>query len=63
MLFLFSCYDESLETEKVEVINLTGENVLIYYHDIFNIEMLMEKIRRDETRFVYFATETKYYAR
>jgi len=62
-LFFFSCYDESLETEKVEVINKTNEVVSIYYYDIFDIEMLKDRIRRDETRFIYFQTGKKYYAR
>jgi hypothetical protein len=64
MLFLFSCVDdESAETEKIKVVNMTKEDVKIYYYAIFDVEMIKTIIRYDETRFVYFSPGTTYYSR
>ena len=39
MLFLFSCgHDENLDTEKIQVINQTEEDVRIYYYVNFFIK-------------------------
>jgi hypothetical protein len=63
MLFLFSCVDDdSAETEKIKVVNMTNEDVKIYYL-FFDVEMMKTIIRRDEERFIFFSSGTTYYSR
>jgi len=64
MLFLFSCgNNENAETEKIKVVNMTDEDVMIYYYGILDIEMMKTIIRRDDAKVVNFAPDTIYSAR
>jgi hypothetical protein len=61
-----SCDWESDKTEKIEVVNQTGEDVIIYYHTFHNRESTLARITPyDEftRRFVWVSPGTKYYAR
>jgi hypothetical protein len=64
MLLACSCsLWESERDEKIHVINLTGEDVVIYYHDFWGLESRLTTIDRDETRFIYVSPGITYYAR
>ena len=42
---------------------MTNEDVMIYYYEILDVEMMKTIIHYDEKRFIYFVPGTKYYAR
>ena len=63
MLFTYSCYSESDNTVKIQVINQTDEDVIIYYYNIFHTKMPETIIPYDKTRFIWVLPGTTYYAR
>ena len=63
MLLAYSCNLESDNSVKIQVINQTNEDIIIYKYTIFKTKMTEAIIPCDKTRFIWVEPGTTYYAR